>query len=177
MEKKQEKSKKIKTTEKIVTKKNYKWLKISGLVIGIIGLLILSFYISTKNNIDYSSYVIDTNKDTYFEYYNGSEAKVILLASENCSWCKLYMPIIRTVAYKNNIAINYVNLESLTSADYELIHDSVPSLNGVVDSNGNSVIPTPYTVIVSNGKVVAYLEGKVEEKELVTFLQKNNIIA
>lgn len=146
-----------------------------GMVIGVVVVLGVCFYLSSKKEPS-KSYVLDTTAEQYFELFNGEEKSVVLLASDTCTYCIKFQPTVKKLSSDYELNVYYVNVNTITEDNYIRIHDASASLKEKYNSYGQPVIPTPTTVIVQNGAEVAALEGNNDYDTLEKFLKDNGVI-
>lgn len=160
---------------------------LSIIILAILGLL--SFYTSdgykdnnTSNDSEldlYSKAVRDSNAvtdmkqmysinvDQYFNYYNGSENKLILVGNDGCGYCKIARPIIQGIMFENDFDIYYLDTDDFTTETEEQFMSSNEEL---------SSFATPLLMVVSNGEIVDSIEGLYDKDGYVDFFTKNNFI-
>ena len=107
------------------------------------------------------------NVDTYLEYFNGEEKKVILLARPTCGYCEIAMPIIQKVAKDYDLEINYLNSDEFEGED---------EAKFVASSEEFKEYGTPTLFIVSNGEVVSMVEGLTDYAHYEQFFKDNGFI-
>ena len=107
------------------------------------------------------------NVDTYLEYYNGKENKIILLARPTCHYCEIAEPIIQKVAHDYDLEINYLNTDNFEGED----ESNFVSSNETFKEYG-----TPTLFIVSNGDIVDMVDGLTDYTHYEDFFKKNGFI-
>lgn len=100
--------------------------------------------------------------------YNGNEVSIIYLGRDNCGYCQLFNPIIKSVSEKYKLDYEYINTNKLTNKDLIKILDT---LN--VDTNN---FGTPYIAIVQNGKKIVEQSGYVNESDLFMIFKEAKLI-
>lgn len=111
----------------------------------------------------------EINMDTYLEYYNGEENKIVLLARPTCHYCQIAEPIIKKIAKDNNLEISYLNTDNFNEDDQEkLIHS---------DEFFKEGYGTPVLLIVGQGKIVNRVDGLTDTAHYVEFFKENNFIS
>ena len=113
------------------------------------------------NSIDYS---------TYEELLNDTQNNhIVYIGSASCGYCTKFQPIIKEVSEEYNLAVYYIDISTLTSADKSKLSTS----NSYLKDNEWG---TPTTLILLGSEVVDVLSGYVEKEELVSFFSDNNLI-
>lgn len=110
----------------------------------------------------------EINIDEYLNIYNGEERKIVLIARPTCQYCQIADPILKNLAYKYNISINYLNIDNFQEDDAQKFIES----NEFFGSN----ISTPMLLIVSNGKINDMIDGVTDTRHYTEFLKENNFI-
>ncbi len=128
-----------------------------ALVIFVVSCVVIN-YISSKKLLE-----------KFNTYYNSSEAKIVVLGKEGCSYCEAFLPELDFMTEEYGFSYEYIGVDKLTSSHYK-------ELLKKLEIN-ESDFGTPYTVVVQNGKKVDELSGAVEENELLTFLKDNKFIS
>ena len=167
---------------------NKKKIIIILLIIGISVLIILSFTVHKEEDIlsDDPDTILSNaesesaevkekemkehkkiNMETFYKYYEGKENKLILFARPTCYYCTKAEPILKNLAYKYNIEINYINTEELTDEDLEKLNELEEFFKG---------LSTPTLMIVKNTTIMDTVEGLTDRAHYKEFLKKNKII-
>ncbi|MDD3187500.1 MAG: thioredoxin family protein [Bacilli bacterium] len=109
--------------------------------------------------------------ETFNQYFNSSEPKLIYFARDTCYYCNLLAPARQEILDNNNVDYYYVDTDNISEA----------LLNQMLDKLGITSFGTPTLAIVQNGEVV-YIQSGVfstdtdNVDELTAFLQKYSII-
>ena len=117
--------------------------------------------------------IIESNKSTkyldkFYSDLNGTENKLVLIGRDDCSWCKLYQPVLDFYKEQYGFEYTYVNTNELTEKVFnKLLKD--------IEVDGSD-FGTPMTLMVSGGKVVDSLHGYVDEPDLFDFLKKYDFL-
>lgn len=106
--------------------------------------------------------------DTYLEYYQGNENKLILIARPTCSYCQIAEPILKNIAYENNLEINYLNTDNFKDDDEAKLVKS--------DDFFNEGFGTPLLLVVKDKKIVDKIDGLTDKSHYIEFLKANNFI-
>lgn len=170
--------------------KNKKLLLVLGISTAII-LLIICCFISTNdeenklsndpeviyNNAKKESNAISDevkkefsqiNTNTYLEYYNNEEEKLVLIARPSCTYCQIAEPIIQNIAYEYNLDINYLNTDGFSDDDKENLINS--------DEYFNDEFGTPLLLVVGNGQIVDKVSGLTDRAHYIEFFKTYNFI-
>lgn len=112
---------------------------------------------------------IDINVDEYLDMYNGSDKKIVLLASPSCGYCTIAEPIIQNIAYKYNIDIHYLNAGEFDS----------DAKSKFVSSNElfAAGYGTPMLLLVSDNKIHDYVDGLTDTEGYMNFFEENGYIS
>lgn len=172
-----------------------KGLKIAGIVIGVLIVLVLAFTVGNKeekttttaelsnnpsdileNAKKESAAVTEKDKkefpqidvDTYLEYYNGSEEKLILLARPTCGYCQIAEPILQKMAKDYDITIYYLNTDNFTDESQAKFIQS--------DELFQSGFGTPLLLIVKEGAIVDKVDGLTDTAHYKEFFTGHGYI-
>lgn len=109
---------------------------------------------------------IDVN--TYLEYYNGSEYKLVILARPTCQYCQIAEPILHNIAYEYNLEMYYLNTDDFSGEDQ----------NNFIASNEefSAGYGTPMLLVVGNGTIKNQVDGLTDRTHYIAFLQVNEFI-
>lgn len=106
--------------------------------------------------------------NSFYEAYNGTENKLVVIGREGCSWCQVFKPTVDL--YKESYGFDYLYLDTgkvNSSSLAKLLKD----LDVKSDEFG-----TPLTVVVNNKTVVDSISGYADEDSLLEFLKKNGFV-
>ena len=106
--------------------------------------------------------------DTYLEYLEESDPKIILLARPTCHYCQIAEPIIQKIAKNYNLNIYYLNTDNFTDSSET---DFVQSNDAFKEGFG-----TPYLFIVQNGGIVDSVDGLTDSAHYLEFFTRNGFI-
>ena len=109
---------------------------------------------------------IDINQ--YLEMYNGTDKKIVLIARPTCHYCEIAEPILKNIAYLNNLDINYLNTDELTEEDSNTLTTS----NEYFESG----LGTPTLLIVGNSTIIDHVDGLTDKAHYIDFFKKNEFI-
>ena len=106
--------------------------------------------------------------DTYLEYYNGTDPKLVLIARPTCGYCQIAEPIIKKITNDYGIVINYLNTDNFEGEDSAKFTSS--------DKEFSSGFGTPMLLVVGNGKIIDKVDGLTDTAHYVDFIKSNNFI-
>ncbi len=95
------------------------------------------------------------------------EKKVVMLGTETCSWCIYQKPILKSLAYRYEIEIGYLNLASLSSEE----GNELASLHEELEQFG-----TPTFLVIKDGAVDKVLIGGMTTREIEEILKNYEFI-
>lgn len=132
----------------------------------------------SENEINYKT--IDKAND-YIKKVNSKEKTVAIFGYNDCSFCKLYLPVFNKVAKEKNVDLYYFNRDNYDKNEYNKIMQldlTIPAKCSVDDKElkFSEGFPKPMTIITKGGKLVDCLRGYVTEEDLIKFLTDNDII-
>jgi len=112
------------------------------------------------NQITYSDYV---------EMVNNADAFVVVLERQGCSYCQMYMPIIEEYAKENNVAITYIDTDTLTQDEYNELSTTNSYLR-------KTKWGTPTTLFMLGDRVIDAIGGYVEKETVEEFFKDKIVI-
>lgn len=115
---------------------------------------------------------VGLNQITYDEYKDmvlNNEAFIVVLKREGCGYCTQYMPIIEEVANDNNIAITYIDTDSLTNEEF----NELSSTNEYLKKNSWG---TPTTLFMLGDRVIDAIGGYVEKSVVDKFIEDRVVL-
>lgn len=143
-------------------------------LIGAVLVIVIIGFFSTKGtsslDIDYPLVLkgeAGSREITYTEYNNmvsNNEAFIVVIERTGCSYCEMYMPIIKEVADENKIPIYYINTDNLSSEEFELLNNK----NSYLRRNSWG---TPTTLLMYGNKVLDSIGGYVEKSSIEAFIK------
>ena len=135
--------------------------------------ILLAIVISTILLIIFGS-IYESHKSKKFlnEFYSafsGTENKLVMIGRDNCSWCKLFKPILDSFSEEYGLDYLYINTNELTNSS---LNELLKTINVSRDEFG-----TPLTAVVKDNTVVDSINGFTDESEVFEFLKKYNFIS
>jgi predicted bacteriocin transport accessory protein len=154
----------------------------------VIGIMILSATIDPEQKEKNESYdvmetaIIESNKitdsekkdfiyinvDTYLEYYQGTEKKIVLMARPTCQYCQIAEPILQKIAKEYQLDIYYLNTSEVNSEDQDKLINS----NELFQAN----FGTPFLVIIQNEQISDHIGGLTDTNHYLETFKNNGMI-
>lgn len=106
--------------------------------------------------------------DEYMQYLKNDEKTLIIIGSPTCPYCEIADPIIKNVAYKYDLEINYLDTSKFSSEDETKFVKSATIFN---EGYG-----TPTLFVVQNNLVNDSIEGLTTSDVYIEFLKNNGYI-
>ena len=149
------------------------------ILIGIVIIIIAVAALSSKGNIqeeevNYPLTLVGEPglQQITYSYYESKvengDAFIVIIERAGCSYCVQYMPIVEEVAKEYNIPIYYIDTDTLTEAEMELLENN----NSYLKRNQWG---TPTTLFMLGERVLDTIGGYVEKTSVVNFLS-NKIV-
>ena len=110
----------------------------------------------------------EINVSEYIEMYNGNEKQLVVVGRPTCSYCTIAIPIIKNIAYKYDLNINYLNVDNFEGDDQQTFINS--------DKQFEEGFGTPMLLAVSNGKINDMVDGLTDNSHYVKFFKKHGFI-
>lgn len=106
--------------------------------------------------------------DKYIELYEGNESKLILIARPTCHYCQIAEPIIKNIAYENDLEIYYLNTDNFEGDDETKL----------VQSNEyfSEEFGTPLLLVVKNNEIIDKVDGLTDKSNYIEFFKSNGFI-
>lgn len=150
------------------------------ILIGAVLLIIVVGIISSKGNeqlpeIEFPlqlSGEVGLNQITYNDYksmVDNGDAFIVIIERAGCSYCEMYMPIVKEVADEKKIAITYIDTDTLTQEEY----NELSSNNDYLRKNQWG---TPTTLFMLGDRVVDSIGGYVEKTSVEEFIKDRVVI-
>lgn len=149
-----------------------KQLKNILIVLLIIGVIIASMFIS--NNSNANKYFKEISIEEYFNMIDSEDLSHVYIGRPTCSICVKFTPLLEKYTLDNKIAVNYLNTDKLSTADFDKLNEQLTKAIGS-DWGGS----TPTLVTLGIGKVNNYKIGydvSVGDKDLNTYFGINSSI-
>jgi len=102
------------------------------------------------------------------ELFNSDTTSIIYIGRPSCSACTSFYPNLRKAAEKNNLDINYLNTDNLTSEDKENLR--------LLIEDFTTTIVTPYTFTVQSGNIIDKLVGSYEVSTIEKLFRNSGLI-
>ena len=154
-------------------------LKVTGIILLIIGIIIISVSISSikGNKNDTNNTKIEDVKledagfnevslSEYLNLINSGEKKIVLVARPTCGYCEKFSPILKKAKDDMNLEINYIDTDKFSNEDWTTFSNSLAYLN-------REEWGTPLVMIVQNGEVLSVNNGYVDLATIKAFFETN----
>ena len=149
------------------------------ILIGVVLLIIVVAALSSRGNVqeeevDYPLTLVGDaglHQMSYVDYEEKVESGdpfVVVIERAGCSYCIQYMPIIEEVANEYKIPLYYIDTDTLTETEMELLENNNTYLK-------RNQWGTPTTLFMLGERVLDTIDGYVEKTSVVNFL-KNKIV-
>ena len=150
------------------------------ILIGVVLVIIIAAVFSTKGTkaleeIEYPLELtgeVGLNQITYSEYtnmVNEGKAFIVIIERAGCSYCQLYMPIVKEVAEEKKVAITYIDIDTLTEEEF----NSLSTTNAYLKRNK---LGTPTTLFMLGDRVIDTIDGYVEKTTVENFLNNRVVM-
>ncbi|MBQ2872775.1 MAG: hypothetical protein IJE89_02105 [Bacilli bacterium] len=145
------------------------------ILIGVVLLIIVVAVFSSKGNIkledvDYPLTLVGEaglHQITYNEYntmVDNGDAFIVIIERTGCSYCTMYMPIVKEVATEKKIPLYYIDTDTLTSEEMT----ELETTNSYLKKNQWG---TPTTLFMLGDRVLDTIGGYVEKESVLAFLK------
>lgn len=134
----------------------------------LIGIVVATFLAILIGSL-YEAHKSKNYLSEFYEAFNGSENKLVMIGRDDCSWCQLFKPSLDFMHDNYGLEYLYVNTNELTSSNFSKLLKDI--------NVKESEFGTPLTIVVKNGEVVDSLNGYTDEVDLLEFLKKYNFIS
>lgn len=154
-------------------------LKVTGIILLIIGVIIISVSISSikGNKNDTNNAKIEDVKledagfnevslSEYLNLINSGEKKIVLVARPTCGYCEKFSPILKKAKDDMNLDINYIDTDKFSNEDWTTFSNSLAYLN-------SEEWGTPLVMIVQHGEVLSVNNGYVDLATIKAFFETN----
>ncbi len=115
---------------------------------------------------------VGLNQITYDEYkekISNGEAFVVIIERTGCSYCEMYMPIMKEYAEENKVAITYIDTDTLTEDEF----NELSSTNSYLKRNQWG---TPTTLFMLGDRVIDTIGGYVDKATIEDFFDGRIVI-
>ena len=144
------------------------------ILIGVVLIIIVAACFSSKGNIvledvEYPLTLVGEkglHQVTYDEYktmVDNGDAFIIIIERTGCSYCTMYMPIVKEVADEKKIPIYYIDTDTLSSDEMNLLSTT----NNYLKKNQWG---TPTTLFMLGSRVLDNIDGYVQKESVLSFL-------
>lgn len=121
----------------------------------------------TNNSLTSKFNNIDIEK--YISLFNGESLSLIYIGREDCAFSTAENSVFEDILSEYNIAINYLDLNSLSNSGVETLYSSYDSF---IDDG----LATPTVMLVQNGEVKMFKKGYTSKEDLIELFKANNFI-
>lgn len=104
----------------------------------------------------------------YLELLGGTENNMVFVGRPTCSYCQIATPIVKNIAYKYDLEINYLNTDNFEDEDG----------NNFINSSENfkEGFGTPMLLLVRDHKIQDMIDGLTDTKHYIEFFKKYGFI-
>ena len=145
------------------------------ILIGVVLLVIVIAALSTKGNVqdepvNYTLTLVGESGlhqmtyDQYEEKVESGAAFIVVIERAGCSYCIQYMPIVEEVANENSIPLYYIDTDTLTAEEMDMLNNN----NAYLKRNNWG---TPTTLFMLGNRVLDTIGGYVDKDTLISFLK------
>lgn len=137
---------------------------IIALILIVVG---ISMFISNNDKGESTNVLNTVTYSKYNSLVNSNEVSYVYIGRPTCSICQQFEPILNTFAKENNIEVNYLNIDTISSTEYEGLNEQLTAKLG--EDWGGS---TPTMVTVENGSIVNIKVGhdvSVGDSDLISY--------
>ena len=126
---------------------------------------------SKENNLNFIDY------SEYEKLITDGGHHIIVVGQTTCSHCIAIKPALNSIAGEYDLTINYINVNTLSEADYNKFSESLKTIEySDPDFVESGSFGTPLTLIVKNNKVSSYISGERSKSQLVREFTKAGLI-
>lgn len=144
------------------------------ILIGVVLLIIVGALFSSLGNVELEevNYPLTLTGEaglhqiTYDEYktmVDNGDAFIVIIERAGCTYCIQYMPIIEAIANEKKISIHYIDTDTLTTEEMNLLSTT----NSYLKKNNWG---TPTTLFMLGDRVLDSIGGYVEKDTVLSFL-------
>lgn len=107
--------------------------------------------------------------DEYESFVDNGDAFIVIIERAGCSYCIQYMPIVEEVANEKKIPLYYIDTDTLTEEEFNLLG----STNSYLKRNNWG---TPTTLFMLGDRVLDTIPGYVDKDSVLSFLDGKVVI-
>lgn len=127
------------------------------------------------------AYKVAKDADEYIDKVKSKEYTIGVIGYEDCSYCRLYLPVINNIAKNYKLDIYYFDRDSYDEAEFQKVIDLDFEIPAKCNTLGevkkmSEGFAKPMTLITKDGKLVDCIKGYVTEDEVVSLLKQYKII-
>ena len=145
------------------------------ILIGLVLVIIVVAIFSTRGtkaeeDIEYPLILtgeVGLNQITYSDYkkmVEDGDAFVVVIERAGCGYCQMYMPILEEYAKEKQIAVTYIDTDTLTENEF----NELSNTNKYLKKNNWG---TPTTLFMLGDKVIDVIGGYVEKDSIDSFFK------
>lgn len=149
--------------------------KTDFILIGVVLLLVILGICSSKGSVAQEEVQypltlageVGLHQITYTDYeklVEDKEAFIVIIERTGCSYCQMYMPIVEEVAKEKKISINYIDTDTLSEEEFNLLSTT----NAYLKKNQWG---TPTTLFMLGDRVLDSISGYTEKDNVINFLK------
>ena len=101
--------------------------------------------------------------DQYESFVDNGDAFIVVIERAGCSYCEMYMPILKEVANEKKIPLYYIDTATLTQEDM----NELSTTNDYLRKNNWG---TPTTLFMLGDRVLDSIGGYVEKDTVLSFI-------
>ena len=148
--------------------------KTDFILIGVVLLIVVVAIFSSKGNIQQEEVeypltlageagLHQITYNQYEEKVENGDAFIVIIERAGCGYCVQYMPIVEAVAKEKKIPIYYIDTDTLTAEEYNLLSTT----NSYLKRNEWG---TPTTLFMLGDRVLDSIGGYVEKDSVLKFI-------
>ena len=149
--------------------------RVDFILIGLVLVIIVVAIFSTRGtkaeeDIEYPLTLtgeVGLNQITYSDYkkmVEDGDAFVVVIERAGCGYCQMYMPILEEYAKEKQIAVTYIDTDTLTENEF----NELSNTNKYLKKNNWG---TPTTLFMLGDKVIDVIGGYVEKDSIDNFFK------
>ena len=144
------------------------------ILIGVVLLIIVLAMFSSKgtkalDDVDYPLTLVgeaglhQITYDEYESFVDNGDAFIVIIERAGCGYCVQYMPIVEEVANEKKIPLYYIDTDTLSQDEYNLLNSN----NSYLKRNNWG---TPTTLFMLGDRVLDTIPGYVDKDSVLSFL-------